>query len=136
MRWSKIKNIIILLLLIVNVFLLAQVGLQAWKSERNEREMRALMVEVLENNGITFLPQEVPGDALPGDDTITASTALTRFLEALNQEGYVCSQITALYAGDAGDGESPVWYIETDVWPWRFAVDGHTGAVTVAETAN
>lgn len=62
MRWSKIKNIIILLLVIVNGFLLTLVGLRAWQTERGERETRERMIEILANNGIEFLPQEVPGE--------------------------------------------------------------------------
>lgn len=274
MRWSKIKNIIILLLVIVNGFLLALVGIRAWRTEQGQRETRERMVEILANNGIEFLPEEVPGGLelaswqvstqrpgetqaaalvgeisetettaagttyvgtrgtvtfsadggveasfLPGgwiagrervtadvtemlnalevasaqetgrreeDDavtvtvtqlwegapvfgqtltffwqggefiylsghylrgsgelnaaggSITAPTALTRFLTALNDGGYVCSQITGLYAGYIPDGSetvslTPAWFIETDVWPRQFAVDGLTGAVTAAE---
>lgn len=61
MRWSKIKNIIILLLLLVNGFLLAQVGLRTWRSQYAQRETRERMVEILERNDVAFLPQEVPG---------------------------------------------------------------------------
>lgn len=274
MRWSKIKNIIILLLVIVNVFLLGLVGIRAWRTEQGARETRERMVEILAKNGIEFLPEEVPGELelaswqvnteglgqsqaaalmgaigetettatgatymgqrgtvtfsadggveasfLPGgwsvdrerldaavtemlgalevtsaqvtdrreeDDavtvtvtqlwegapvfgqkltffwqggefiylsghclrgsgeltaaggSITAPTALTRFLTALNDGGYVCSQITDLYAGYLSSGSgtvslTPAWFIETDVWPRQFVVDGLTGAVTAAE---
>ena len=46
MRWSKIKNIIILLLVIVNGFLLALVGLRAWQTEQGERETRERMIGI------------------------------------------------------------------------------------------
>lgn len=62
MRWSKIKNIMIVLLVIVNGFLLAQVGLRSWKSRRSEQESRERMVAILARNGVDYLPQEVPGD--------------------------------------------------------------------------
>ncbi len=237
MRWSKIKNIIILLLCIVNLFLLSLVGLRAWRTQRGERETRERMIQVLANNGIEFLPAEVPGELSlapvrvilssngetrtlesslgadgqpkrepvrellqaegveihdlscrvdpnggwtgectqlwdgvpvpqmtlhvhwnadggatltgrllagteePGTESgelISASTALTRFLKALNDGGYVCSQVTGLYAGYAASGAgtvslTPAWFVETDAWPWRFAVDGYTGSVTAAE---
>lgn len=61
MRWSKIKNIIILLLVIVNGFLLAQVGLRRWQSRRGEQETRQRMITILERNGVDYLPAEVPG---------------------------------------------------------------------------
>lgn len=283
MRWSKIKNIIILLLVIVNVSLLALVGARTWRSRRNDRETRERMIAVLEKNGVEFLPDEVPGkmpltpcritvepsgeaeaalllgritststvDArttytgargtasfsesgeiqalLPvtrtvteGDSgpaysgptpdeaavvdllssigvtlrrtgqysgsgqfsthtyaqlwngapvygraaeltegwdnwevslrrlagteeavtassqPITAPTALARFLNTLHQEGYVCSQVTDMYPGYAAAGTTavtlnPAWYIETDAWPWRFAVDAYSGEVTAVE---
>ena len=61
MRWTKIKNIIILLLVVVNGFLLGQVGLREWQSRRGERETRERMVEILARNQVTYLPDEVPG---------------------------------------------------------------------------
>ena len=271
MRLSKIKNIIILLLVIVNVSLLAMVGQRRWENEKSQRETRQRVIAVMEKNGIAFLPPEVPGDLgltgrrvtleppgeaqaaalvgeltgrheagaravwegargtatlsptgeieaqllpgacpagddseargrellaalgvqarrtgreeggktteryvqlwdgvpvprwtatltwgeagletlslrrlageeelLPQEAAIDGATALARFLEALNREGYVCSQVTAMYAGYAASGSGtvtlrPTWYIETDTSPWRFAVDGATGAVTAAE---
>lgn len=272
MRWSKIKNIIILLLVIVNVSLLVMVGQRRWRNEQYERETRQRVIAIMEKNAISFLPAEVPGELnlqgcrvtleppgekeaklllgelaghssvgarttwegtlgsvtvsasgeleaelkagaypaeadmaaqgrellsalgfqahlvgreeegevttfqyvqlwngvplpqwtahltwrgealegltlrrltgseepMAGEETIDAATALARFLEALNREGYVCSQVTDLYAGYAAGGSGtitlrPAWFIETDTSPWRFAVDGVTGAVSVAE---
>ena len=57
MRWSKIKNIIILLLVVVNAFLLAQVGLREWRSRRDERETRERMIAILARNDVTYLPE-------------------------------------------------------------------------------
>lgn len=76
-------------------------------------------------------------ELLPAQDTLDAATALTRLLDELNRgEGYVCSQISAIYPGYLVNGTgiltlTPAWFIETDTW--RFAVDGYTGAVTAAE---
>lgn len=268
MRSSKIKNIIILMLLLVNAALLALVGARSWRSRQAQRETGERMAAVLEQNGVEFLPPEVPGalDLVPrrvrvlpleeagaqtllgkvaraeagrsrtvftgdngtvtttagGDveavfpldagldeaaglvmlealgvemeererlseagvttvrgcrlwegvpvpeaevvltlqgealtglrfrhlaaeeepaaagETITAATALARFLEELNQGGYVCSQVREIYPGYAVSGATvltltPTWYVETDAWPWRFAVDGVTGEVTAAD---
>lgn len=267
MRWTKIKNIILLLLVVVNLFLLGLVGLRTWRTQQNARLARERMITILENNGVAFLPGEIPdlleltgrrlavdppgpeeartlvgqireqtdlglrtvyegewgtatlspsgeievhytqqihteAQALalvtslgveiraagretqdgrttvtltqlwegvplpgqtatlvcregyaeslsfrrlagtaetvsPGGETITAATALIRFLAALNREGYVCSQVTDMYAGYSLSGSAsvtltPVWYVETDASPWRFAVDGMTGTVTAA----
>ncbi len=228
MRWSKIKNIIILLLVIVNLFLLSMVGLRFWQSRERERETWQQTVTLAEKRGLTFLPREMPQAAMPGrvtlaqegaaeelvdltghptgsdpaqaglellsqlgyegkalrdsggtveyaplwnglvvhgwstyltyDETgfltaeirrlpaggetqnpgtpISAATALSRFMETLNQEGYVCSQVVDLYLGyTVGGGAggltlNPVWYVETDAQPRYFAVDGYTGSVT------
>ncbi len=228
MRWSKIKNIIILLLVIVNLFLLSMVGLRSWQSRERERETWQQTVALAEKRGLAFLPQEMPQTAMPGRVTLTqegtgselvdltghptgdhpaqtglellaqlgyegkalrdsggtveyaplwnglvvhgwstyltydetgfltaelrrlpgsgetqnpgtpisAATALTRFMETLNEEGYVCSQVVDLYPGyTVGGGAggltlNPVWYVETDAQPRYFAVDGYTGSVT------
>lgn len=270
MRWSKIKNIIILLLAAVNLCLLALVGLRSWRTAESERAARERMVAVLARSGIEYLPAQVPGELslvpqsltpilpgpaqaellvgrvdrdavsggrttywgprgsvtfaadgttearfsagalpldgadaaqagaalltglgievgapsrvvsgtaetltfpqtwggvpapelslaltwrdgelraltgrwlagtaepLPAEPQLSGPTALARFLEGLNQGGYVCAQVwamTPVYA--LGDARlEPAWLIETDVWPWRFAVHGATGAVTILE---
>ena len=263
MRWTKIKNIILLLLVIVNLFLLALVGVRAWRTRENNRAAREQMLQVLENNGISYLPSELPdtlglpprrltpepvaeaqvkllvgevasvevqgsrtvwegergtvtlftdrelevqfrpgtqpaadipqlleslglslreardqsgqeaavwvqlldGVPIPGEtvrlesrdgwaqtltfralagtseavtsagEPITALTAILRLLDALNRQGYVCSQITGLYAGYSLSGSgtltlTPAWFVEIDAAPWRLMVDGYTGAVT------
>jgi len=276
MRWSKIKNIIILLLALVNVCLLAMVGQRAWRSQRSDRELREQMLTVLEKNGIEFLPDQIPGrmplsaqtlaSELPSADqaakflgggaavsaaesgaltytaaagTVTfspdarvegafsapgalgltaqdpaqaglellerlggsfragawdpdagtcayvqlwegapvpqarivitfsddgrpaalsgtllsgtaqavaqgellsASTALARFLDGLQRQAYVCSQITQICPGYAVSGAgplslSPMWYLETDA-SWSCGVDAVTGAVTIYEPAS
>lgn len=61
MRWSKIKNIILLLLVLVNGFLLAQVSLREWQSQRGEQETRERMRTILARNDVTYLPEEIPG---------------------------------------------------------------------------
>ena len=51
MGWSKIKNIIILLLVIVNVSLLVMVGQRYWRNEQNQRETRQRVIAMMEKNG-------------------------------------------------------------------------------------
>ena len=62
MEWSKIKNIIILILVLLNGFLLVLVGVREARSAHYQEEARSEAVEVLENSGIDFLPQRIPGD--------------------------------------------------------------------------
>lgn len=61
MRWTKIKDIILLLLVVVNLFLLSLVGIRAWRTAQNDRQTQERMLQILENNGITFQPQALPG---------------------------------------------------------------------------
>jgi len=62
MRWSKIKNIILILLAMVNVCLLFIVGSRFWQTEHTDRELREQMRVILRQNGVEFLPEEVPGE--------------------------------------------------------------------------
>ena len=61
MEWSKIKNIVILLLALVNVFLLVLVVSQERRSVRYQEEARTEAVAVLAKNGVDFLPERIPG---------------------------------------------------------------------------
>ena len=66
MEWSKLKNIILLLLVSVNAFLLILVGVQESRAARYEEDTRQAAVRVLEQSGITALLE--PLNNL-GDDT-------------------------------------------------------------------
>lgn len=70
MEWSKVKNIIILILLTVNVFLLVQTVGQERQSREYREEARAGAIETLQRQGYT-----VAEDALPQERRLTAMTA-------------------------------------------------------------
>lgn len=122
MRWSKIKNIILIILATVNLFLLALVGVQAWRTAQNDRLARARMIGVLENNGITFEPEELPEDM----DLTVQKLTLSAFGEAeaekllgtLTQTEILGSRVS--YQGARGNltisakGEA-VWELAPDV---------------------
>ena len=61
MEWSKVKNIIILLLVLVNGFLLVLVGVQGGETRRYQDSALTQAVEVLERNGIQ-VDQSALGD--------------------------------------------------------------------------
>ena len=61
MEWSKLKNIIILILLLVNLFLLAMAGVQERDSVQYQEQAVADALTVLERNGIKVAPETVPG---------------------------------------------------------------------------
>lgn len=60
MEWPKLKNIIILILLLVNVFLLIMVGAQERDSAQHREQTITDAVSVLERNGIRLDRTRVP----------------------------------------------------------------------------
>ena len=60
MEWSKLKNVILLMLVCVNVILLLLVGSQESRDHRYREETLQAVQEVLEKGGITFGLDEVP----------------------------------------------------------------------------
>ena len=62
MEWSKLKNVILLMLLCVNAILLLLVGSQARLNTRYQEETKEAALSVLEQGGISFLLDELPDD--------------------------------------------------------------------------
>ena len=62
MEWSKLKNVILLMLLCVNIILLLLVGSQASQDKRYQAETRQAAQAVLEQGGIDFTLDEFPDD--------------------------------------------------------------------------
>lgn len=60
MEWAKLKNIIILILLLVNIFLLIMVGVQERDSAQYREQTIMDAVSVLEDNGICLERAHVP----------------------------------------------------------------------------
>lgn len=60
MEWSKLKNIIILILLLVNLFLLAMTGVQERDSVQYQEQALADAVTVLKKNGIHISAETIP----------------------------------------------------------------------------
>lgn len=78
MEWSKLKNIILLLLVSVNAFLLILVGVQESRAARYEEDTRQAAVRVLEQSGITFGPERVPQEAGLSPLTVTRDPGKAR----------------------------------------------------------
>ena len=73
MEWAKIKNIIILILALLNLFLLALVAVREGRNVRYQDEARTGVLAALEKNGITFLPEEIPADSELSPLSVTRS---------------------------------------------------------------
>lgn len=78
MEWSKLKNIILLILLTTNLFLLLLVGCRTWNTAHYESGARSDALTVLEKNGIEMDKEALPRDALLS----TASVSRDREREA------------------------------------------------------
>lgn len=106
MEWSKLKNIILIILLCTNLFLLCLVGLRAWNTASYQSAARTDAIQVLAKNGI-----EMDKEALPRDAALsTASVSRDREEEARLVApllGEVTEQALGggqyLYHGEKGD---------------------------------
>jgi len=126
MEWSKLKNIIIIILVLVNIFLLFLFLTRQGSSIRHEAESKEQIIALLEENGISFLPDAVPDDiALPvlalnqtqnGEDTMAA--ALLGTVEKEDKTGGV----SISYRGEHGTADffntgKFVFTFSEDAWP-------------------
>ena len=108
MEWPKLKNIILILLLCVNVFLLILAGFQESRSARYEEETRQAALEALARNGISFGPERLPEDAALQPLTVTrdreseAAVAQALLGEASPQGA---GEVRQQYAGEGGTAE-------------------------------
>lgn len=71
MEWPKLKNIILIILAVTDLFLLSLVGLRSWSSSRYEAEARANALQVLEQNGIHMAEETLAEDIVLSVATVT-----------------------------------------------------------------
>ena len=101
MQWSKIKNIVILILLAVNLLLLAQVGYREAESARYRREAREEAVALLTNNGIQVDLAILPEDPKLGPMRCERDSGSEAALAAALL-GSAAEQEDGSYAGEKG----------------------------------
>lgn len=122
MEWSKIKTIILLILLGLNGFLLVMVVSQELQAQQFRQEARTEAVTLLERNGITVdsaqLPPDVSLSTLVLEEESTAGEALAHAL--LGEVSVRSSGARAVYSSALGTMEA----FSTG----RFAVDFAAGA--------
>ncbi len=106
MEWSKIKNIILLILVGLNAILLVMLAQREWASAHYREEARLGALEVLSQNGVTMDPE-----ALPPESTLRTMTAeREREAEAamaealLSGAGKTDDRGRDTYAGERGEG--------------------------------
>lgn len=64
MQWGKVKNILIVILAAINVFLLGNLCMKQWQAWQRESELRAHLSTLLEGYGLALDPRfKLPGDA-------------------------------------------------------------------------
>ena len=108
MEWSKIKTVILLMLVGVNICLLLLVGVRIGRGALYEDETRQAAIQVLERGGIEFAPDQVPRDIDLPTITVTrdrdseAEVANT-LLGDVTQTGE--SEVRPRYSGAGGSAE-------------------------------
>lgn len=108
MEWSKLKNMILLMLVFVNVILLLLVGSQARMDSRYQAETKEAALAVLEQGGISFLLEELPNNlSLPvvtvtRDRSNEAAVAAALLGEVSLQEE---NEVRPRYSGQNGTAE-------------------------------
>jgi hypothetical protein len=109
LEWPKVKNIIILILLLVNAFLLLLVGGQQYHVRLYQRSALTQAAQVLEQNGIQVSQQvldQADGTlpaALSADRDTDAEAALAR---ALLGEDVSCSSQSGVYTYTSSAGSA------------------------------
>lgn len=83
MEWPKLKNIILIILAVTDLFLLSLVGLRDWNSSRYQAEVRQDALKLLEKNGIQMEEGLLPRDACLPVATVTREQE--KEIEALSQ---------------------------------------------------
>ena len=122
MEWSKIKNIILLMLLAVNLFLLVLVADQERKSAAYQEEARTGAVEILEKANIHMDPENLP----PERDLHTMSVERDRTMEdamaqALLGETSKSGDLGPVtYSGSWGEGQ----FLSDGKFSFTFAGEG------------
>lgn len=126
MEWRKVKNVIILILLLVNGFLLVLVGSRQEQMRRYERTALAQAVQVLEQNGIQVVEEGMTAaDGLFGQSverSVLAEEALARELLGETVAGENRGGGLYTYRGSAGTvsirsgGEVSVHMEQDDRW--------------------
>ena len=124
MEWSKIKNIIILILLAVNVFLLVQTAQQERQSRKYLEESQSGAVEVLRRQGY-----EVADGALPEESYLIPCTVerdregeetLAAYL--LGAVRKTDDGVRAAYEGEKGEG----WFRSDGSFSFTFTPEAYT----------
>ena len=108
MEWSKLKNVILLMLLCVNIILLLLVGSQASQDKRYQAETRQAAQAVLEQGGIDFTLDEFPDDLALSVTTVTRDRTgeagiAAALLGEVTLEGE--SEVRPRYSGPGGVAE-------------------------------
>ena len=105
MEWSKLKNIILLILLATNLFLLFLVGYRNWNTARYESGARSDALTVLAKNGIAMDKEALPKDALLSTASVSRdregeADLLAPLLGSVSGQALGGSQF--LYSGEKG----------------------------------
>lgn len=105
MEWSKLKNIILLILLTTNLFLLLLVGYRSWSTARYESGARSAALTLLAKNGIGMDKEALPRDILLSPASVSRDRSreteqLSPLLGAVTEQALGGGHF--LYSGEKG----------------------------------
>lgn len=108
MEWPKLKNIILLILLVANLFLLALMGVRSWSAAQYESAARTDALEILFRNGInmeedTLSKDMVLSTASVSRDRGSEAQLLTALLGPVKEETLGGGQV--IYTGELGQAQ-------------------------------
>ncbi|MCD7947148.1 MAG: hypothetical protein LUG13_02460 [Oscillospiraceae bacterium] len=124
MEWSKLKSIIIVILLLLNAFLVVLVVQREGSELQHAEESKQQVIAILEKNGISFLPENLPADipfaALEITRARDREDAMAVSLLGGAEKQDNVSGISASYLGDAGNAD----FFSTGKFSFTFSDDG------------
>lgn len=104
MEWSKLKNIIIILLVLLNLFFFAIVFIQEMQSTKHEKDAQQNVLNILEKNGISVNSSVIPWNIRLSARSMERDRELERSLAAGILGGEISSDggIDTKYTGAKG----------------------------------
>jgi len=97
MEWSKLKNVILLILLIANLFLLGLMGLRTWNAAQYESAARSDALEILSRNGIAM------DEAVFSKDAVLTAASVSR--DRSGEADLLSALLGAVYEEALGGGQ-------------------------------
>ena len=107
MQWAKVKNVLIIILAAVNIFLLCNLGTKFWQARERERELAAHLDTLAAGYGITLdedlqLPKDIVLPTLSIDRSRINEEAVAAAMLGIDMERTEKEDGAVLFEGESG----------------------------------